>query len=123
MSINARRGSTARAASASERARPPIPHKVVMLGSALALTLGALTAPAQAATASADAATTATSLSSSTAQTKASWHFWKSYWTWPECVAVGQRVLDSNPARYRDYWCHQGTGTDKQLKWHLYIRY
>ncbi|RFU41630.1 hypothetical protein DZF91_10660 [Actinomadura logoneensis] len=93
-----------------------------MLGSALALALGALAAPTQAASA-VDASHAADTASSGSAPAKkASWHFWKSYWHDDQCRSAGKRVLASNP-RYMAAACLSGTGTDGKPKWHLYILY
>ncbi|WP_346040905.1 hypothetical protein [Actinomadura chokoriensis] len=124
MVISAMRKPTAPAAETHEGARPPISRKVLILGSTLALALGALATPAQASTgADTNAAATAAALSSGTVQERtATWHFWKSYWTKSDCYVAGLNVKASNP-RYKAAMCVQGRGTDKKPKWHLYILY
>lgn len=92
-------------------------RKTVMLGPALALTLGVLAVPAQAVTSANVAA------SSGTVQGKAEvWHFWKSYWTVQECAAAADRVLASN-RRYHRARCDFGVGDDHKEKYFLYIYY
>ncbi|WP_157429506.1 hypothetical protein [Actinomadura oligospora] len=112
----------ARAANPPAGAGSPIARKAVMLGSAFALTLGVLTAPAQAATAASSEVTTATTPSSTTVrELAATWHFWKSYWLPEDCMVAGYRVLRNH--RYQKAKCVKGTGTDHRTKWHLYILY
>ncbi|WP_413102845.1 hypothetical protein [Streptomyces sp. Inha503] len=92
----------------------------VTLGSVLVIS--ALALPAQA-DQPARVAKTATSSTTATASgaagdfsPTASWHFYRSYWTYGEC-------LDAGDATGKTYVCLEGTGTDGKLKYHLYVWY
>ncbi|MFF2963297.1 hypothetical protein ACFVT1_31260 [Streptomyces sp. NPDC057963] len=46
----------------------------------------------------------------------ASWHFYASYWTKPECDAAGRTYGQT-------YKCTYGKGTDGRYKYSLYLWY
>lgn len=79
---------------------------------ATALAIGGFTA-ATAASANAAPAVAATARPAAAA---ASWHFYASYWTKPECDAAGRTYGQT-------YKCTYGKGTDGRYKYHLYLWY
>ncbi|MFE4254389.1 hypothetical protein ACFRU3_33795 [Streptomyces sp. NPDC056910] len=55
-------------------------------------------------------------ITTSPAPAGAAWHFYKSYWTKPECDAAGRHDGQK-------YKCTYGMGTDGRYKYSLYVRY
>lgn len=102
-------------------------HALATAAAGTALALGGLAAPSQAATSDTHVAATAATASDRTQHSEgevgvqASYHFWASYWTLPDCTAAGVQVVQSNPSRYLRAKCEPGYGTDGKRKFHLYV--
>lgn len=86
-----------------------------------ALSMGALTVPAQAHSSSATAATTQSAATSdrpsSVATPMTAYYFWASYTSLADCTVAGYKVIQSNPSRYLKAKCSYGSNG----KYNLYI--